>query len=120
MKPEFLILMCEELESMIDLQSLSFRKNVLWKNPEVGDFASALTKLVASAPALIHLDFSAMFLGDQETKKVMIDGVYESKTLAAVHLSDNQISHWTRLQIYAKMTTMKERSDLKFYNARDS
>ena len=89
MKPEALTEICAELESMIDLQSLSFRKNVLWNHPQVNEFSEALTKLVASAPALIHLDFSAMFLGDEATKSIMLDGVYESKTLAAVHLSDN-------------------------------
>ena len=52
-------------------------------------FAESLAKLVAAAPALIHLDFSAMFLGDKPTTTIMVDGAAESKTLAAVHLEDN-------------------------------
>ena len=34
----------------------------------------------------------------------MIEGVSESKTLAAVHIQDNKISHWSRLKIYATLT----------------
>ena len=51
-------------------------------------FADALNKLIVAAPALMHLDISQMYMGDTSTKTIM-DGVAESKTLAAVHLSDN-------------------------------
>ena len=60
-----------------------------------------------------------MFLGDAPTRRIMMEGVIESKTLAAVHLSDNQVNHWSRIQIYHTMTRPKVSSDLQFY-AQDS
>ena len=46
----------------------------------------------------------------------MCDGVAESKTMASVDFSENQVSHWTRIQIYHQMTRPRDKSDLKFYN----
>mmetsp|Transcript_35191 Transcript_35191/g.43029 ORF Transcript_35191/g.43029 Transcript_35191/m.43029 type:complete len:102 (+) Transcript_35191:35-340(+) len=100
MLPEALKLICIELESMIELSSLSFRKNVLRNNPKAGEFAEELAKLVCSAQALIHLDISGMFMGDADVRHIMVQGVAESKTMAGVHFSDNYVTHWTRIQIY--------------------
>ena len=63
-------------------------------------FADALSRLVASAPAMLHLDISGMYIGDEGIKRIMVEGVAESKTLAAIHFADNQVNHWTRVQIY--------------------
>ena len=132
MLPEYLKEICIELESMIELQSLSFRKNVLRENPNSNEwnevnpnrrnksesmlFAEALANLVKTAQALVHLDISGMFLGDEKTRTILCDGVAESKTMAAVHFADNQLTHWTRIQIYHQMTRPRDKSDLQFYN----
>jgi len=59
-----------------------------------------MTELVATAPALMHLDISGMYMGDKNIEQILIEGVAESKTLAAVHFQDNQVTHWTRIRIY--------------------
>ena len=47
MQPHILTLMCQELESSIDLQSLSFRKNIMPKSGKIGEFTAALSHLIA-------------------------------------------------------------------------
>ena len=49
MTPEFLNLICIELEANIDLTSLSFRKNVLRNNPNTAKFGEALAHLIAQS-----------------------------------------------------------------------
>lgn len=73
-----------------------------------------MAKFVAQAQALIHLDISGMYMGDEATKRIMIEGVAESKTMAAIHLEENLITHWTRIQIYHTLTKPKVSSDLYF------
>ena len=63
----------------------------------------------------MHVDISGMFIGDAAVKRILIEGAAESKTLAAIHFSDNKISTKTRLQIYEAMMAPKVRSDMKFY-----
>jgi len=85
MVPEVLSRICLELEQMQGLQNLNLRKNVIRGKVPTKSFSEALARLVASAPALMHLDISGMFLDDGGVRKIMIEGVAESKTLAAVH-----------------------------------
>ena len=85
MLPESLSLICEELESQQGLQNLSFRKNVVRNNAKTYEFVDSMVKLLASAPALMHLDISEMFIGDEGISKIMIEGVAESKSMAGVH-----------------------------------
>ena len=35
---------------------------------------------------------------------IMLEGVAVSKSLAAVHIQDNKLSHWCRMRIYATLT----------------
>lgn len=63
-----------------------------------------MTELVSQAPAMMHLDISGMFIGDKNIEQILIEGVVESKTLAAVHFQDNQVTNWTRIRIYHALT----------------
>lgn len=47
----------------------------------------------------------------------MCDGVAISKTLAAVHFQDNQVSNWTRLRIFGRLTMGKKSHDEEGGNA---
>ena len=114
--PEYLAQICKELETQQGLINLNFRKNVI-RNREITTrirdgpsekiktlpfFVTAMTELIKAAPALMHLDISGMFIGDEGIKSI-IEGVAESKILAAIHFQDNKISHWTRLSIFTKL-----------------
>ena len=118
MLPLYLAMICDELETQQGLQSLSFRKNVIKPyrkiDPRTGmlvvdrsktdEFCQNLLKLILSAPALMHLDLGGMYIGDEGIETIMCEGVAASKTLAAVHIQDNAISHWTRMKIYYTLT----------------
>ena len=85
MYPEYMIKICGELEMLQELQNLSFAKNVLRNHHKVTEFSDALTKLILAGVCLIHLDISGMYIGDAGIKRIMCDGVANSKTLAGVH-----------------------------------
>ena len=74
------------------------------RSNDVDDFCANLQKLVLSAAALMHLDVGGMYIGDAGIEAIMIEGVAHSKSLAAVHIQDNKLSHWTRMRIYATLT----------------
>lgn len=75
MLPEYLGQICEELETQQGLINLNFRKNVI-RNAETSEsFVAAMTSLVKAAPALMHLDISGMFLGDEGIKTIVCEGV---------------------------------------------
>ena len=64
MLPENLAMICVELETQQGLQSLSFRKNVIRDGDKTYEFCQSLLKLILSAPALMHLDVSGMYIGN--------------------------------------------------------
>ena len=97
-------MICDELDTQQNLVNLSLRKNVLRKNPKTKDFVESLTKFLQTAPAIMNLDISGMYIGDEGIVKIMNDGVANSKTLAAVNFAYNEVSHWTRIQIYSLLT----------------
>ena len=70
-----------------------------------------MAKLVVASPALMHLDISGMFMGGTAIKKIMIEGVAESKTLAAVHFADNQVSLFSRMVIFHILNRPKRKSE---------
>ena len=81
------------------------------KKPKIDEFVDSMIKLLESSPALMHLDISGMFIGDDGVGSIMMDGVALSKTLAGVHLQDNNVSHWTRMRIFARLTMGVRPSD---------
>ena len=56
----------------------------------------------------MHLDISGMFIGETGIQKIILEGVKKSKTLAALHFANNEVSHWGRIQIYRIMKSNVE------------
>ena len=63
-----------------------------------------MTTLIINSSALVRLDISGMFIGDEGITQIMCEGVAVSEILASVCFTDNKTSHWNRLKIFATLT----------------
>lgn len=56
--------------------------------------------MIQNSKVLTHLDLSGMYLGDQFVKKIVIEGVAPSLSIAAFHFDGNRVSEEARKKIY--------------------
>ena len=56
--------------------------------------------MIQNSKVLTHLDLSGMYLGDQFVKKIVMEGVAPSLSIAAFHFDGNRVSEEVRKKIY--------------------
>ena len=67
-----------------------------------------MVTFLQTAPAIMSLDISGMFIGETGVTKIILEGVKKSKTLASLNFANNEVSHWGRIQIYRIMKSNVE------------
>lgn len=98
--PRGLLLLSCEIEQMVQLQNLSLARNVLRKHPSNKQVIDGLIRMISTSKLMTHLDLSGMFLGDFVVKRIVMEAVALSKSLAAFHFDGNKLSDEARRTVY--------------------
>jgi len=56
--------------------------------------------MIQNSKVLTHLDLSGMYLGDAYVKKIVVEAVAPSLSIAAFHFDGNKVSEEARKKIY--------------------